>query len=120
MEQAGVQTTPRPGVIDALESVPRIVAVKPLGSTRLLVRFGNDEQRVYDCQQLFTLPRFHMLTCPAFFRAVQVDAGGYGVSWSDDIDLSEYELWTNGEPIADHPVQAGAPAAARRASPLPP
>jgi len=23
-------------------------------------------------------------------------AGGYGISWNDDIDLSEYELWTNG------------------------
>jgi hypothetical protein len=25
-----------------------------------------------------------------------VDAGGFGISWNDDADLSEYELWTNG------------------------
>jgi hypothetical protein len=29
-------------------------------------------------------------------RAVRVDAGGYGVSWNDDLDLSEDELWVNG------------------------
>jgi hypothetical protein len=32
----------------------------------------------------------------AFFRAVTVDPGGYGVSWDDETDLSEYELWNNG------------------------
>jgi hypothetical protein len=38
-----------------------------------------------------------LLASPAFFNAVRVDPGGYGISWSDDIDLSEYELWTNGK-----------------------
>lgn len=33
----------------------------------------------------------------AFFKSVKVDSGGYGVSWNDDIDLSEYELWVNGK-----------------------
>ena len=23
--------------------------------------------------------------------------GGYGISWSEDIALNEYELWTNGK-----------------------
>ena len=30
------------------------------------------------------------------FNSVVVDSGGYGVSWNDDIDMSEHELWTNG------------------------
>jgi hypothetical protein len=38
-----------------------------------------------------------MLNVPAFLKAVTVDPGGYGISWNDDIDLSEYELWTNGQ-----------------------
>jgi hypothetical protein len=25
--------------------------------------------------------------------------GGYGISWNDEIDLSEYELWTNGAEV---------------------
>jgi hypothetical protein len=32
----------------------------------------------------------------AFFKAVTVDPGGYGISWDDEMDLSEYELWNNG------------------------
>jgi hypothetical protein len=39
---------------------------------------------------------FQMLKNDAFFKLVKVDAGGYDISWSDKIDLSEYELWTNG------------------------
>ena len=27
---------------------------------------------------------------------MQVDAGGYGISWNDDLDLSCDELWENG------------------------
>ena len=30
------------------------------------------------------------------FAQAKVDAGGYGVSWNDDIDISEYELWNIG------------------------
>lgn len=41
-------------------------------------------------------PEFKPLINKAFFRSVRVDIGGYGVSWNDDIDISEYELWTNG------------------------
>jgi hypothetical protein len=39
---------------------------------------------------------FQLLKNDAFFKSVKVDAGGYGISWSDEIDLSEHELWTNG------------------------
>ena len=28
-----------------------------------------------------------------------MDNGGYGVSWNDDIDISEYELWNMGKII---------------------
>lgn len=39
---------------------------------------------------------FFLLKNDAFFKTVKADVGGYGISWNDDIDLSEYELWTNG------------------------
>lgn len=82
-----------------MEPTPRIDTVRPIGPTRLLIRFRNGEEKTYDCGALLARPEFSLLSVPAFFRAVHVDAGGYGVSWNDDIDLSEYELWTNGEPI---------------------
>ena len=96
-----------------MEVTPRIDLVKPMGRTRLLIRFRNGEQRTYDCGSLLARPQFHLLTDPAFFRAVRVDAGGYGVSWNDDIDLSEYELWTNGEPVPGSTMYADAPALLR-------
>lgn len=75
---------------------PRVKAVTVLDDKRLLVTFANDVQKVYDCHPILTHERFQMLQQDAFFKAVAVDPGGYGISWNDEMDLSEYELWTNG------------------------
>jgi hypothetical protein len=96
-----------------MEPIPRIETVRPIGRTSLLIRFWNGEQKTYDCGPLLSRPQFHLLTDPAFFRAVHVDSGGYGISWNDDIDLSEYELWTNGEPIANNAMHTDAPTSRR-------
>ncbi len=77
-------------------STPRIKAVTPLERKRLLVTFVNGVQKGYDCQRILLLDRFQLLRHEAFFKAVTVDPGGYGVSWDDEMDLSEYELWNNG------------------------
>ena len=77
-------------------NVPRIKLVRPLEGRRLLVTFANGVQKIYDCQGLLNLDRFQLLKHEAFFKAVTVDPGGYGVSWDDEMDLSEYELWNNG------------------------
>lgn len=89
---------------------PRIESVRVLGAALLLVRFRNGEQRAYDCGPLLSHHQFRLLKEPALFRAVRVDAGGCGVSWNDQIDLSEYELWTNGKPVAGESLAASAPA----------
>jgi len=80
-----------------MEGIPRIKSVEPFENTKLLVRFDNDITKIYDCAPLLSRPEFHLLRISAFFKAVRVDTGGYGISWSDNIDLSEYELWTNGK-----------------------
>ena len=77
-------------------NAPKIKSVKTLEDKKLLISFQNGVQKVYDCAQLLNLDVFQLLKNDAFFKAVKVDAGGYGISWNDDIDLSEYELWTNG------------------------
>jgi hypothetical protein len=96
-----------------MERTPRIDSVQSVGHTRLLIRFRNGEQRIYDCGPLLSRPQFRLLMDPVFFRAVHVDAGGYGISWNDDIDLSEYELWTNGKLVANNAIHADAPASRR-------
>jgi len=82
---------------------PRIKSVRAIGNSELLVCFENGVEKTYDCKPLFARPEFHLLEVPALFRAVRVDAAGYGISWNDNLDLSEYELWTNGKPAADKP-----------------
>lgn len=79
-----------------METLPKIISVCAISSTQLLVRFDNAVEKVYDATPLLALPQFQLLRDPAFFRAARVDPGGYGISWNDDIDLSEFELWTRG------------------------
>ncbi len=61
-----------------------------------MVAFVNGVHKVYDGQRLLNLERFQLLKNDAFFQAVTVDPGGYGVVWDDEMDVSEYELWNNG------------------------
>lgn len=77
-------------------NAPRIQAVRPVEGKRLLVTFVNGANKVYDCNRILQLERFQLLRTEAFFRAVRVDEAGYGISWNDEMDLSEYELWHNG------------------------
>ena len=76
-------------------NAPKILSVQPLENKRLLVKFVNGVEKIYDCTPLLSLDMFELLKHDAFFKAVKVDPGGYGISWNDNADLSEYELWTN-------------------------
>jgi hypothetical protein len=75
---------------------PKIRAVTPLDNSRLHVAFDNGICKIYDCKPLLRMPVFAPLANGWLFRAVQADPGGYGVSWNEDIDLAEAELWEHG------------------------
>ena len=94
-------------------STPRIASVSVIEALKLGVLFTNGEYREYDCLPLTRLPAFRMLLVPAFFKNVRVDPGGYGVSWNDDIDVSEDELWTRGMRGATLNPAPTSPSAAR-------
>ncbi|KAF0106239.1 MAG: hypothetical protein FD146_2751 [Anaerolineaceae bacterium] len=79
---------------------PKIQSVKPLEGKQLLVKFVNGVEKIFDCNQLLHLEIFQLLNNDAFFKLVKVDSGGYGISWNDDVDLSEYELWVSGKELA--------------------
>ncbi len=88
-----------------MERIPRIASVEPQGQAELLARFENGIDKLYDFRPLLDWPEFRLLNNAAFFRAVRVDPGGYGVSWNDDIDVSEYELWARGTLLAKEPAR---------------
>lgn len=75
----------------------KIYRVKSLPDTTLLVWFANGEIKHYDVKPLMTKWKpFSALQDEQLFSFVKVDAGGYGISWNDDIDLACNELWENG------------------------
>jgi len=84
-----------------MERTPRIRSVAPIEDGRLLVCFENGVEMIYDCKPLMTKPEFSLLKNPAFFRSVRAGPSGYGISWNDNIDLREYELWTTGQPVVE-------------------
>lgn len=80
-------------------TAPKILSVQALENRKLLVKFVDGVEKIYDCTQLLGIEMFQVLKNDAFFRSVKVDSGGYGISWNDDADLSEYELWKNGADV---------------------
>jgi hypothetical protein len=89
--------------------IPKISSVQPERDGMLRVLFDNGFQKLYDCKPLIEKFGFQLLLNEAFFKTVRVDPGGFGISWNADIDLSEYELWTNGIPCENHQESAAQP-----------
>lgn len=76
----------------------RIRHVKPAENYVLLIVFMDGTKKYYDVASLFErIDAFGILkNVPELFERVQVDSGGYGISWNDVLDLSCDELWNNG------------------------
>lgn len=76
---------------------PKIMTVQAIDDRHLLVQFENAQRKKYDISPLLQKKMFLPLNNPAFFKSVQVDAGGYAILWNSEIDISEHELWVNGK-----------------------
>lgn len=78
----------------------KITAVYPLEDLQLLVWFEEGEAKSYDIKPLIKKwEAFAALEDTKLFNTVHVDAGGYGISWTDEIDLACNELYANGNSI---------------------
>ena len=65
--------------------------------------FDNAVCKLYDVHRLTDREAFEPLRNRHFFSSVSVEPGGYAVSWGPDIDISEHELWVNGEKLCASP-----------------
>ena len=76
----------------------RLKSITPLEDRILLAEFQDGTVRHYDTKPLKAkLPVFEMLDyVHGLFEQVRVDAGGYGIVWNDELDLSCDELYDNG------------------------
>ncbi|MEI6055274.1 MAG: DUF2442 domain-containing protein [Lentisphaerota bacterium] len=81
-----------------MKGIPRIKSVQPLNDMIVVATFANGIKKQYDIKQLTNrFPVFNELKDKHLFNLAHVDCGGYGISWNDYIDLSEYEIWENGK-----------------------
>ncbi|MBR2036751.1 MAG: helix-turn-helix domain-containing protein [Lachnospiraceae bacterium] len=76
----------------------RIISVTPLDNMILSVVFQNGIEKVYDVRSLYDVfPQFQVLEkVKHLFEEVQVDVGGYGISWNDELDLDANTIWEEG------------------------
>ena len=79
----------------------RLKNITPLPDLILLAEFQDGTQKKYDVKPLMQKwPSFHALDyVPGLFEQVRVDAGGFGISWNDYIDLSCDELYNFGSEL---------------------
>lgn len=77
----------------------KIKDIKVIGNSTLKATFTDDVVKVYDVQKMVSShPIFQtLIQDQGLFKKVQVDIGGYGVSWNDTIDLSAEEIFYEGE-----------------------
>lgn len=77
----------------------RVKNITPLPDKILLAEFYDGSVKKYDVKPLMQkIPVFQMLDyVHGLFEHVQVDQGGYGIVWNDELDLDCNELYFNGE-----------------------
>ena len=76
----------------------KIKAIEPLPDYVLCVQFAEGVTKKYDVKPLFDKWKAFVVLkeSPELFSGAEVDVGGYGVVWNDELDLSCDELFENG------------------------
>lgn len=76
----------------------KVKFVTALPDFKLSVQFAEGVTKIYDMVPLAKmLPAFAELKADLqLFHCVEVDVGGYGIVWNDELDLSCDELWEKG------------------------
>ena len=78
----------------------KIKNVTPLQNFKLSIQFAEGITKIYDMKKLIENNKiFADLKDINLFNSVEVDIGGYGVIWNDDIDISCDELFENSKKI---------------------
>lgn len=75
-------------------NIPKIKSIKVNSdSYSISVLFDNGVTKNINFKEKLKEDFYIDLQNKLLFEQAKVDAGGYGISWNDDIDISEYELW---------------------------
>ena len=79
----------------------KVKSVNALPDYQLSVQFVEGVTKIYDVKPLFEkwVSFKAMKDASELFFCAEVDTGGYGVIWNDELDLSCNELFENGETV---------------------
>ena len=78
----------------------KIKNVTPLKDFKLSIQFAEGLTKIYDMKKLIENNKiFAELKDINLFNSVEVDIGGYGIIWNDNIDISCDELFENSKKI---------------------
>lgn len=76
----------------------KIKSATPLQDYKLSIQFSEGITKIYDVKNLIANNKmFKKLENKELFDSVEVDVGGYGIIWNDEIDISCDELFENGK-----------------------
>ena len=70
---------------------PPVKSVKPLAGYRLLLEFGNGEEKVFDVSPYLTIGKFTDLKNPAMFASVVVKFDS--IEWANHLDIDPEFLY---------------------------
>lgn len=83
----------------------KITDAAPLENAEVLVFFEDGKAKKFDTKKLIPdYPEFEALLNPDVFQLLKVEPGGYGISWNEDLDCSEGELYENGVDVPLSPA----------------
>jgi hypothetical protein len=77
---------------------PRVISAEPKDGYRLLLRFSNGENRLFDASPLLDCPAFRPLKSVGLFNSVRVECGT--VVWPNGIDYCPDTLYAESVPPA--------------------
>lgn len=78
----------------------KIISVETKPNLIISATFLDGTIKEYDVKQMFCVyPPMKALEDDTLFHTVQLDTGGFGVSWNDDLDLESETIWEYGREI---------------------
>jgi len=91
-------TVPHPAapIAGVATSYPSEGSVQAADDHRLILSFGNGEQRVFDVTPLLTIGRFRELASPEAFKRVRMAFDT--VEWENGLDLDPEYLYERSQP----------------------
>ncbi len=88
---------PAAPVAEPVTEYPGVTSVKAAEDHRLILSFGNGEQRAFDVTPLLSCGRFRELASPEVFKKVRISYDT--VEWENGLDLDPEYLYEHSQPV---------------------